>query len=36
MMDNLSVKRVPSEVILALELVGVGLAHEQAVLVTLE
>ena len=33
MMDNLGVKRVPFEVILALELVGVGLAHDEAVLV---
>ena len=33
MMGNLGVKRVPFEVILALELVGVGLAHDQAVLV---
>ena len=33
MMDNLGVKRVPFEVILALELVGVCLAHDKAVLV---
>ena len=32
-MDNLSVKRVPFEVILALELVGVCLAHDEAVFV---